>query len=330
MPDIFERREKFSPAEYPEFVRYHEAALQSPWAHTEVSMTSDILDWENLVEADKKAIAGILKGFTLIESYIGEYWSDVVAKTFPKHEIIAMARTFSHQETIHQYAYDRLEASLGLDTYEAFKNSKTAQNKVAVWSNPENYGSISDTLAIFSAGGEGVSLFGSFAILLSFAKVGLLKGMQQLISWSCRDEALHSKAGIALYHQLIKEDPSFECNKETVYDQIAQIVKNELAFVKSAFNNGDLTTITYAEVKAFVKYRANLKLKELFGENTAQPYSKEEVEKAYNILEWFAPLTQTTVYGDFFALSKNGSAYAAILKKDFVKDVNFEQLFAEE
>ena len=44
-------------------------------------------------------------------------------------------------------------------------------------------------LAIFSAFTEGVNLFSSFAVLLSFKMRNLLKGVGQIVEWSVRDES---------------------------------------------------------------------------------------------------------------------------------------------
>ena len=45
------------------------------------------------------------------------------------------------------------------------------------------------SLAIFSAFTEGVNLFSSFAVLLSFKLDNKLKGVGQIVEWSIRDES---------------------------------------------------------------------------------------------------------------------------------------------
>ena len=46
---------------------------------------------------------------------------------------------------------------------------------------------IATSLAIFSAFTEGVQIFSSFAVLLSFQKKNLMKGVGQIVSFSVRD-----------------------------------------------------------------------------------------------------------------------------------------------
>ena len=69
---------------------------------------------------------------------------------------------------------------------------------------------IAKSLAIFSAFTEGVNLFSSFAVLLSFKMRNKLKGVGQIVEWSIRDESLHSEAGCWLFRTLIKENPQLK------------------------------------------------------------------------------------------------------------------------
>lgn len=188
-PNILTPKERLRPYAYPEFDLIHTAAIQSPWSHLEAVMAGDISDWGRITEQERKVIAGILRGFTLMEMGIGCYWRDVVAKCFPHPEIINMATTFSHMETIHAKAYDHLEATLGMDTYEEFKLDPVACQKLnGIINNINSTKNLALSLAIASGAAEGVSLFSSFAVLLSFAKRGQFKGMTQILSWSTLDE----------------------------------------------------------------------------------------------------------------------------------------------
>jgi ribonucleotide reductase beta subunit family protein with ferritin-like domain len=58
---------------------------------------------------------------------------------------------------------------------------------------------IAKTLAVFGAFTEGLQLFASFAILMNFQRFGKMKGMGQIVTWSVRDETLHTNSIIKLY-----------------------------------------------------------------------------------------------------------------------------------
>ena len=51
---------------------------------------------------------------------------------------------------------------------------------------------IAKTLAIFGGFTEGLQLFATFAILLNFPRFNKMRGMGQIVTWSARDESLHT------------------------------------------------------------------------------------------------------------------------------------------
>lgn len=172
--------------DFPQFYDFYEKTVASVWRHQEVAMDADLRDWSfNSTPDERAVIAGILKGFVSAELGIGCYWADEVCRIFPKPEIQAMARAFSFFETIHAAAYSYLNDVLGLNEYEEFINDPIACSKIETF-----FQKYSDkvSLAVFSGAGEGVSLFSSFAVLLSFNKDGRYKGLAQIISWSAIDE----------------------------------------------------------------------------------------------------------------------------------------------
>ena len=307
---LLDTRQRLTPYEYPQFAEAHNAVMHSPWSPYEVAMSADVADWHNISEAERSTIAGILMGFTLQEAGIGCYWRNIVANTFAKPEIINMATAFSAQEAIHARAYAHLEDTLGLNTYDAFKQDAQAIAKLEPFFEPK--ANLATSLAIFSGAGEGVSLYASFAILLSFAKLGKFKGMQQILSWSVLDEELHSKMGIELYKLLIAEYPEEKLNMQDIYDAFELIVKNEQCFIYQAFSNGDLPSITLEQAQDFVYYRANKKLMEL----GLQPIYT--LSGAYlTIKQFFDTMILGKTMNDFFSQSRNGSSYSAILTQDF-------------
>ena len=54
------------------------------------------------------------------QNAVSDYWTTMVTKWFPKHEIQQMAMMFGSQETIHATAYSYLNETLGLEDFEAF------------------------------------------------------------------------------------------------------------------------------------------------------------------------------------------------------------------
>jgi ribonucleoside-diphosphate reductase beta chain len=65
-------------------------------------------------------VGNILLGFAQTECAVSDYWTNMVTKWFPKHEIKQMAMMFGSQETIHATAYSYLNETLGLEDFAAF------------------------------------------------------------------------------------------------------------------------------------------------------------------------------------------------------------------
>jgi ribonucleoside-diphosphate reductase beta chain len=160
---LFDKRIPYKPFEYPEY--YTEGWLpmqQAHWLHTEISMQSDIKDWnEKLNEKEKNLVGNILLGFAQTECAVSDYWTLSVVKWFPKHEIQQMAMAFGANETVHAVAYSYLNETLKLEDYEAFLHEPaTAErfNNLVAYSGNSTTG-IAKSLAVFSAFAEGVSLY---------------------------------------------------------------------------------------------------------------------------------------------------------------------------
>lgn len=301
--------------DFPEFYDYYERTVASVWRHQEVAMESDLRDWQfNSTPDERKVIAGILKGFVSTELGIGCYWADEVCRIFPKPEIQSMARAFSFFETIHAAAYSYLNDVLGLNEYEEFINDPIACSKIDTFFSkyPDKV-----SLAVFSGAGEGVSLFSSFAVLLSFNKDGRYKGLAQIISWSAIDEQTHSEAGCQLFKRLIEETGLSESEKHAIYEGFQLVVNKEFAFIDHIFKSANISSIDADELKAYIKNRANERLL-LLGLDQLFKLSTEELTQAKSISSWFDPMVKGASSTDFFAASKDGANYVAKVSQDFM------------
>jgi ribonucleoside-diphosphate reductase beta chain len=254
-----------------------------------------------LTEPEKNLIGNILKSFAQTEVHVNDYWSTKVSIWFPKPEIQAMARVFADFESIHAEAYARLNEELGLDDFKAFMEDETSKNKIdrliEVPGNTIEEQAVS--LAIFSAFTEGVNLFSSFAVLMSFQLRNLMKGTGQIVEWSVRDESLHSKAGCWLFRTLLQEQPNLNTPelREKIVEACHLSVQLEFDFIEKAFEMGDIEGLNKDQLKAFIKARANEKMVEL-GYNIIYNDIEPNLLKQ---MEWFGHLTSGKTHQDFFA-----------------------------
>jgi ribonucleoside-diphosphate reductase beta chain len=298
---ITELRPHYKPFEYQTAFEFYKDQHRAHWLADEVPLSSDLNDWKlKLSESEKNLIGNILKSFAQTETYVNDYWATKVAVWFPKHEIKAMACAFADFESIHAEAYARLNEELGLDDFEAFMEDEEAKAKIdrLVELPGDTLRDKALSLAIFSAFTEGVNLFSSFAVLMSFQLRNLMKGTGQIVEWSVRDESLHSKAGCWLFRTMIEEMPELnEGMEKQIYEACDLSVKLEFDFIDKAFEMGEIEGLNKNQLKNFIKERANQKLIEL-GYN---PLYNDIDPNLLKSMEWFGHLTSGKTHQDFFA-----------------------------
>ena len=269
-------------------------------------MMSDVNDWkQNLTDIEKDIVGTILKGFAQTETVVNDYWSGLVTKWFRKPEIIMMATTFGAFETIHAEAYSLLNEELGLDDFSEFLEDETTMAKIENLMNvrdsfngEKDWHEIAKSLAIFSAFTEGVNLFSSFAILLSFKLRNKLKGVGQIVEWSIRDESLHSEAGCWLFRALVENKPELKTPElEAAINEAALLsLQLELDFIDKVYQLGELEGCSKYDLQNFIKHRVNIKLQDLGYKAII------DVDlKAVDNMKWFDALSGGKQHTDFFA-----------------------------
>ena len=306
---LLEERVVYKPFEYPKAYDYWLKQQQAHWLHTEVPMSQDVTDWKsNMKDHEKNVVGGILKGFAQTETVVNDYWTGLVTKWFRKPEIIMMATTFGAFETIHAEAYSLLNEQLGLDNFAEFLEDESTAAKIESLMNVRDghngetdYHEVARSLAIFSAFTEGVNLFSSFAVLLSFKMRNKLKGVGQIVEWSVRDESLHSNAGCWLFRQLMTEHPELKTDRliTEIREAATAALDLEFNFIDKIFEMGDLENLTKNELKNFIKHRVNTKMGDL-GLKPLIPSS--EIDKgALKTMLWFDSVIAGKIHTDFFA-----------------------------
>jgi ribonucleoside-diphosphate reductase beta chain len=305
--NLLHERIVYKPFEYPQAYEYWLSQQQAHWLHTEVPMMSDLTDWNsNLNATEKNIIGSILKGFAQTETVVNDYWSGLVTKWFRKPEVIMMATTFGSMETVHAEAYSLLNETLGLDNFSEFLEDESTMAKIEnlmlvrdSFNGEKDLHEIAKSLAIFSAFTEGVNLFSSFAVLLSFKMRNKLKGVGQIVEWSIRDESMHSEAGCWLFRTLIEENPFLKTKElEAAINEAALLsLKLELDFIDKVYELGDLEGCPKYDLQNFIKNRVNTKLGDLGYNSIITNIDMTAVER----MKWFDHLSAGKQHTDFFA-----------------------------
>lgn len=184
-------------------------------------------------------------------------------------EVQMMLSAFLNMETIHIAAYSHLLDTIGIPEveYSAFLHYKEMKDKYEYYQrfNCDTKTEIARTLAVFGGFTEGLQLFASFAMLMNFPRFNKMKGMGQIVTWSVRDETLHTLSIIKLFRTFVEENKEVwtpQLQSELV-ESCKTIVSHEDAFIDLAFELGGVEGLESADVKAYIRYIADRRLTQL-------------------------------------------------------------------
>ncbi len=292
-------RQSYKPFEYPWAYEAWLLQQQIHWIPTEVPMGEDVHDWATkLTTAEKNLLTQVFRFFTQADVEVNNCYMQHYSRVFKPTEVQMMLAAFSNMETVHIAAYSYLLDTLGMPESEylaflSFKEMKDKHEYMQIWRS-ETDADIARTLAVFGAFTEGLQLFASFAILMNFPRFNKLKGMGQIITWSIRDESLHTESIIRLYHTFLMENPHIdrEALHRDLYEACRLIVEHEDAFIDLAFELGGVDGLASQDVKAYIRYVANHRLRQLH----LEPLYDQKTQP----LPWLEQLISGVEHTNFF------------------------------
>ena len=309
---ILTHRPFYRPFEYPQFFEFFQKQNQAHWLPTEVPMESDISDYRfNLSQEETNLIIQILRFFTQGDIEVNNNYNQKLIPAFPKPEIKMMLSAFAAMESTHVWAYSYLNDSLGLPEKEysaflEFESMRSKYNYVRGF-DVRNVEELAINLAVFGGFMEGVSLFSSFAILMNFPRLGRLKGVGQIVTWSIRDETLHSRGVTRLFRDLMSENRHLWTRElqHTLYKACDDMVKLEDAFIDTCFAMGDVPGLAASQVKQYIRYIADRRLHDL---------GLDAVYKTENPLTWLDVMTNAKEHANFFENRATEYAKGAVVE----------------
>jgi ribonucleoside-diphosphate reductase beta chain len=261
----------YKPFHYPWAYEAWKTQQQIHWIPEEVPMADDVSDWNNkLTEAEKNLCTQVFRFFTQADIEVQNCYMTKYAQVFQPTEIKMMLTAFANMETIHIAGYSYLIETLNMPNsiyaeflqYKEMKDKYDYMHKFGV----DTKEGVAKTLAVFGAFTEGVQLFSTFAILLNFTRHNKMKGMGQIITWSVRDETLHTNSIIKLFKTFVDENPEIwtEELKSDIYEACATIVHFEDAFIDLAFGLlSEIDELKAVDLKRYIRYIADYRLTQL-------------------------------------------------------------------
>jgi ribonucleoside-diphosphate reductase beta chain len=289
----------YKPFHYPWAYEAWQTQQKIHWLPEEIPLGDDVKDWKhNLSASEKHLLTQIFRFFTQADIEVNNCYMRHYSRVFQPTEIQMMLAAFSNMETIHIAAYSHLLDTIGMPEteYVAFMKYKEMKDKYDYMQefNVDDKRNIAKTLAVFGAFTEGLQLFASFAILLNFPRFNKMKGMGQVVTWSVRDETLHTNSIIRLFNTFLNENPEIwdEELKRDLYTACSTIISHEDAFIDLAFEMGDQQGLTADDVKAYIRYIGDRRLVQL----GLQPIY--HIEK--NPLPWIDEILNGVEHANFF------------------------------
>ena len=296
---LLNKRDYYKPFEFPWAYEAYEKQQKMHWLPDEVPLHEDVKDWNSkLSKEEKNLLTQLFRFFTQADLDIAGGYVDKYLKIFKCPEVRMMLLSFSNMESIHQQAYSLLLDTVGMPEveYKAFMDYEDmkAKHQYLEVIKTDSHTDIAKALAIYSAFGEGLQLFSSFAILLNFTRNNKMKGMGQIVTWSQRDEDLHVESMIKLFHAFLDEHPKIWNNslKSQIYTACTDMVNLENNFIDLAFAQGGTDGLNDLEVKEYIKFIADKRLLQL---GLKPIYGVKN-----NPLDWIDWITSGVEHSNFF------------------------------
>lgn len=295
---VLEVSKSYKPFKYPWAVEMALQSERSHWTHEETDFSPDVADWQNnLKPHEKNQIHQILKFFTEGDKTVASMYTHNLIPVFKNNEIQQMLLSFAAREGVHQRAYAALLTTLNLpDTdFEAFLEYEQMYSKIDFLGDndvsTQKGRALSLVKNVFS---EGVSLFGTFIMLLNFSRRGLVKGMSEVNLWSIIDEQAHCDGLIMLFRTYVEEHPRIVNDefKKHVYDIARKFYELDEKFIELAYEMGDVEGLPKQDVLEYIKYLLDRRL--------IQMGFKGNFNVKDNPVPWFDELIGSPEHTNFF------------------------------
>ncbi|MEJ0062124.1 MAG: ribonucleotide-diphosphate reductase subunit beta [Alphaproteobacteria bacterium] len=289
----------YKPFRYPWAYEAWHQQQRIHWLPEEVPLADDVKDWRHKLNAgERNLLTHIFRFFTQADVEVNNCYMKHYSRVFQPTEVQMMLAAFSNMETIHIAAYSHLLDTIGMPEveYSAFLRYREMKDKYDYMQGftVDSPTEIARTLAVFGAFTEGLQLFASFAILMNFPRFNKMKGMGQIVTWSVRDESLHTQSIIRLFRTFIDENRHIwtESFQREIYLSCDTIVDHEDAFIDLAFELGAVEGMDGEEVKAYIRFIADRRLSQL----GLQPIYRV----AKNPLPWMDEMLNGAEHANFF------------------------------
>ncbi len=222
------------PIQYPDIWKAYKTAEAATWTANEIDFGADKKDWGELNDDERYFIEHILAFFAGSDGIVLEN----LMSTFSVEVQIPEARAFyalqAYIETIHEESYSKMIDTL-IEGEERKKELFNAINTIPCitkkadwaqkWMNKETK-PFNERLVGFVVV-EGLFFSGSFCSIFWLKSKGkMTKALGKSNELIARDEGLHCRFGIMLYHKLVNK-----CTEDVIHEIFKEAIEIETEFI---------------------------------------------------------------------------------------------------
>lgn len=296
---LYQAQEVYTPR-YLTLIEIYNSHERDHWIPDEADMRADVEQWKNgKIPAEEKAfIKMVLRLFTQNDKNISDAYVDRLLPLFKDFDARQMLKSFASREDCHVNAYKKLNDTLGYDSEEFMKEFLSFSQMKEKHDFMMESGDLTTPSGIASYLArqilmEGVNLFASFAMLLSFSQQGKLPGMVSVNQWSIADETSHVRGLCELFRLHLEENPSVINNafKHGVYEVAREVIRLEDEFIDLCFSVGKTSVVDADSLKAYIRYVCDYRMQQMG--------FKPQFGITSNPIGWIDDITGNT-FGNFF------------------------------
>lgn len=223
----------YFPLTYPDIEKYASDQSATFWVPEEINFSEDRDDWDRLDNNSKKYIKMILFLFAQLDGIVNKNLMDNFQRetSFCK-EVGFFYVAQAHIETIHNKTYSLLIKTLIRDEHEQREGLNAIAHypsvkAVAKWAFDMMDPAIPlmERIIAFCCI-EGVIFSSAFAGIYFIKRKNVLHALTKANEWISKDEALHTKFGVALYHTFTEQLEKEHCFPHVAPERVVEIIKS--------------------------------------------------------------------------------------------------------
>jgi len=244
--------------------------LNNTWFPKEVDMTTDVRDYKQLTDAEKRAYDKALSQLIFMDSLQTNNLIDNVNPyiTSPEINLILVRQAF--EEALHSQSYAVMVDSISQNSdeiYDMWRQDPMLKNKndniAKVYENLAGNPTEQDIVKAMFANQilEGIYFYSGFTFFYTLARSGKMLGSAQMIRFIQRDEVTHLLIFQNMINATRKERPELFTPQliEEVYQMFDKAVELEIAWGQH-ITEGQILGLTNGIIEDYIKYLADKRL----------------------------------------------------------------------